>query len=246
MSKINFSELFAKNVLQTYYYKNIKLLQGDNFSLRIPDLYSKNHAIGIEVAQAELREDFLVDTIASELSHLAQETEKEQFLQRKLKNKPELEKDFALHKNVANLQTSFPLLQAQKIALELPIFLNLVNEKLLRAKKGNYSGCKEVNLCIVSYYRSRDLDLVYEFAKELAALKQKQFQEVFLIFSTSLFILHHNGNITVVDYSDDEFMELQHQTEQELLVLRRKQTMLKQQKAIIKPKPKKDKVMKTK
>lgn len=216
---INFSELFAKNVLQQYYYKNLSLQVGDNYFLRLPDIYNADHSIGIEVGQAELQQDYLYETLAKELEQQPTLGGKVALLQKKLNSRPVLKKEIENIQRMNNgtqILAKFPVMKAKKIPKELPIFVGLTQEKVLRANKGNYKGCKQINLCIVSYYRKRDYKLVQQYANALTGFEKLPFTRVFLILSTSLFVIEKDKSITVIDYSDEEFIALQHKTQQEL------------------------------
>ena len=169
---VNYAEIFARNLLQKFYFNGVKLYHGDNYSKRIPDIYCKNLEVGIEVAQAERKEDFLSNT----KKHLTQEA------------------------------VLFPSLQQMED--ELSIFIDLTKDKIHKAQMGNYSGCKNLYLCIVSYYRVRDMKVVTNFVAKLKELGMQPFQKIFLIFSTSLFVVHSNFAITVLDYSDEEFEQI--------------------------------------
>lgn len=210
-NKINFSEVFAKNVLQEFYYKNKKLYLGDNYNLRLPDIYDKTKTIGIEVGQAELVEDFLIEAINNEIYKNKCGLLNSKKLQQSLNsfyNKPLIKK----HLKILSLPKTdvvafFPTPKARKFKVEVPVFVNLIKEKIERAQKGNYKGCKEINLCIVSIYRIRDLPLVKKIAKELKQINQTEFNKIFIILSSSLFVIKDN-KIEIIDYSDQEFSNI--------------------------------------
>ena len=50
-------ELLVKNVLEYFVYGRHSLEVGDNYALLLPDIYTKNHDVGIEVVNAELYVD---------------------------------------------------------------------------------------------------------------------------------------------------------------------------------------------
>lgn len=206
-------------MLQQFYFKEEALQVGDNYVLRLPDIYNASHTIGIEVGQAELRQDYLYETIAKELEQTQTLSEKVALLQEKLKDKPLLKQEIETIERMNNgtqILAKFPVMKAKKVPKELPIFVGLTQEKILRANKGNYKGCKQLYLCIVSYYRKRDINLVKQYARVLQQLKKLPFQAVFLILSTSLFIIKPKQEIEVIDYSDEEFKNLQTKTQKEM------------------------------
>lgn len=50
-------ELLVKNVWEYFVYGRHSLEVGDDYALWLPDIYTKNHDVGIEVVNAELYVD---------------------------------------------------------------------------------------------------------------------------------------------------------------------------------------------
>jgi hypothetical protein len=65
--KIKPEELFVSKLLNDTLFKDIKFLIGDNIAKGLPDIHSDDFKIGIEVAMAELEEDFMYDSNSSKI-----------------------------------------------------------------------------------------------------------------------------------------------------------------------------------
>lgn len=199
MKKFDFDELFAKNILESFYFKNTKLFVGDNYEKRIPDIHSNDKKIGIEVVRAELKNDFLYNSYLK-------------------KKKPSL-KNIHLRSEIKILKGNIIYMPNNKIkkhTYDLPILVQQTKQKIKKAKKGNYSACENLYLCVVSYYRLRDEEVVKKYVEELKKLNQSVFEKIFLLFSTSLFIIDKNYDIDLFDYTDEEFMQIQNKTKKQM------------------------------
>lgn len=202
-------ELLVKNVLEYFVYGRHSLEVGDNYALLLPDIYTKNHDVGIEVVNAELYVD---QRKKSFLEYYLENnyTEKQKQILRMLANAQAFDipaklwlktligeekykqyQDYvAFAKKKGDLHKD--VLQGKKITeLETSIFKKRVQKKIEKLLQGNYNGCQHVNLCVTAWKRPRGQAYVEQNIKMLEELQQqygKTFERIFLIELDGIYV----------------------------------------------------------
>ena len=77
-----------------------------------------------------------------------------------------------------------------------------ITKKLKLLKEGNYSGTKEIFLCICSVYEMKeyiDLNKVAKMYKECSQKIGVSFGVVFLIVNNKLYMINNNSEFTLVE-----------------------------------------------
>ncbi len=203
---MKFNEILVKNILNKYIYDN-KLIGGDNQILKLPDLYTKDKSIGIEVTMCELDVDYCINELKNECEKYKNDYNK--CIQ--IRNKYERKEMFSrlrsqLHYNVNNEESH--IFKMEKIDKGLGkiyvnqdvinigfvpyIFAKMYENKLKKLNRGNYDGVKSKNLVISSLLRERSSDLAricfYMFDLTNSMFVNRLFDKTYLIYRRGIYI----------------------------------------------------------
>lgn len=182
-------EINAAKVLKFCVFKDTELVVGDQAQLKLPDIYSKELSIGIEVVQMERAEDLDTKYIWNEMEKNNGDFDlTKKFCDEKFPNKYHLEEYNG--KVVCFIANGKP----HRIDWMKPIYERETNKKLVKLNNGNYSGItNEIDLCISIIYRAKklyDAKLIAYCYRQIAAKFQKAFNKLYIIESNKLFIIY--------------------------------------------------------
>ncbi len=189
---VKYPELLTAVVLSQTFYKDTSLYVGDKE--KVTDIYSKGKTIGIEVVQSEYTSDFLL----SSYSNLYQRTMEQ--------------KGIEMPKRKAKvLSWSYNTDFDDDIVMEQ--FRARIIDKLGKLNNGNYSKIKsEVNLAVLSYMRVKSKEDAQNFIdayKEESIKFEKEFNKIFLIFSTGVYYLVDEEIVAYAEFVGDDFLKYQ-------------------------------------
>lgn len=189
---VKYPELLTAVVLSQTFYKDTSLYVGDKE--KVTDIYSRGKTIGIEVVQSEYTSDFLL----SSYSNLYQRTMEQ--------------KGVEMPKRKAKvLSWSYNSDLDDDIVMEQ--FRARIVDKLGKLNNGNYSKIKsEVNLAVLSYMRVKSKEDAQNFIdayKEESIKFEKEFNKIFLIFSTGVYYLVDEEIIAYAEFVGDDFLKYQ-------------------------------------
>lgn len=189
---VKYPELLTAVVLSQTFYKDTSLYVGDKE--KVTDIYSKGKTIGIEVVQSEYTSDFLL----SSYSNLYQRTMEQ--------------KGVEMPKRKAKvLSWSYNTDFDDDIVMEQ--FRARIIDKLGKLNNGNYSKIKsEVNLAVLSYMRVKSKEDAQNFIdayKEESIKFEKEFNKIFLIFSTGVYYLVDEEIVAYAEFVGDDFLKYQ-------------------------------------
>lgn len=189
---VKYPELLTAVVLSQTFYKDTSLYVGDKE--KVTDIYSRGKTIGIEVVQSEYTSDFLL----SSYSNLYQRTMEQ--------------KGVEMPKRKAKvLSWSYNSDLDDDIVMEQ--FRARIVDKLGKLNNGNYSKIKsEVNLAVLSYMRVKSKEDAQNFIdayKEESIKFKKEFNKIFLIFSTGVYYLVDEEIIAYAEFVGDDFLKYQ-------------------------------------
>lgn len=157
-------EIKAYNILKDILFKNDIAIIGDNISKNLPDIYTKDFDIGVEVTSCEHLSQFLLDTFSK--NH-----------KKKGKNVNEIIK---LYENLS---------LKEKNLLFLNEFEKILEKKI--KKIDVYKHCKSLNLIIISnletksYVRRESLAEIYQ---KLVLKYNKKYDNLFLFYNNTLYV----------------------------------------------------------
>lgn len=189
---VKYPELLTAVVLSQTFYRDTSLYVGDKE--KVTDIYSRGKTIGIEVVQSEYTSDFLL----SSYSNLYQRTMEQ--------------KGVEMPKRKAKvLSWSYNSDLDDDIVMEQ--FRARIVDKLGKLNNGNYSKIKsEVNLAVLSYMRVKSKEDAQNFIdayKEESIKFKKEFNKIFLIFSTGVYYLVDEEIIAYAEFVGDDFLKYQ-------------------------------------
>lgn len=189
---VKYPELLVAVVLSQTFYRDTSLYVGDK--TKITDIYSKGKTIGIEVVQSEYMSDFLLSSYSN-------------LFQREMEQKGE-----KLPKRKAKvLSWSYNSDLDDDIVMEQ--FRTRIVDKLGKLNNGNYSKIKsEVNLAVLSYMRVKSMEDAQNFIdayKQESGKFEKEFNKIFLIFSTGVYYLVGDEIVAYAEFIGDEFLHYQ-------------------------------------
>jgi|GEM_PF-3015743 len=189
---VKYPELLTAVVLSQTFYKDTSLYVGDKE--KVTDIYSRGKTIGIEVVQSEYTSDFLL----SSYSNLYQRT-----MEQKGVEMP--------RRKAKVLSWSYNSDLDDDIVMEQ--FRARIVDKLGKLNNGNYSKIKsEVNLAVLSYMRVKSKEDAQNFIdayKEESIKFKKEFNKIFLIFSTGVYYLVDEEIIAYAEFVGDDFLKYQ-------------------------------------
>ncbi len=182
-------EINAAKVLKFCVFKDTELVVGDQAQLKLPDIYSKELSIGIEVVQMERAEDLDTKYIWNEMEKNNGDFDlTKKFCDENFPNKYHLEEHNG--KVVCFIVNG----KSHRIDWMKPIYEREINKKLVKLNNGNYSGItNEIDLCISIIYRAKklyDAKLIAYCYRQIAAKFQKAFNKLYIIESNKLFIIY--------------------------------------------------------
>ena len=189
---VKYPELLTAVVLSQTFYRDTSLYVGDKE--KVTDIYSRGKTIGIEVVQSEYASDFLL----SSFSNLYQK-------QMEQKGNP-------LPKRKAKvLSWSYNTEVDDDIVMEQ--FRARIVDKLGKLNNGNYAKIKsEVNLAVLSYMRVKSKEDAQNFIdayKEESVKFEREFNKIFLIFSTGIYYLDDGEIVAYAEFVGDDFLHYQ-------------------------------------
>ena len=189
---VKYPELLTAVVLSQTFYRDTSLYVGDKE--KVTDIYSRGKTIGIEVVQSEYASDFLL----SSFSNLYQK-------QMEQKGNP-LPK-----RNAKVLSWSYNTEVDDDIVMEQ--FRARIVDKLGKLNNGNYAKIKsEVNLAVLSYMRVKSKEDAQNFIdayKEESVKFEREFNKIFLIFSTGIYYLDDGEIVAYAEFVGDDFLHYQ-------------------------------------
>lgn len=166
--RVNFSEILVKNLVKHYHFKNDNLLVGDNFEEGLPDIYSLDKRLGIEVVEAELEIDYrynneLIPNCLGKSGSLEKCLEIKNKLENSLKH---LKDQFGFSKgsdlfNVVHndrvvLSVSTNEMNSRNVDYANKYFEKKILSKIKKSKNGNYKGIQgDKYLALFSISRSK-------------------------------------------------------------------------------------------
>ncbi len=205
--RLNFSEILVKNLVGNYHFKNVNLLVGDNPEEGLPDIYSLDKSLGIEVVEAELEIDYRYN---NELipNCLGKDASLEKCL--KVKNKLEDSlKHLKGHFGFSMDSDLFNVVHNDKVVISvspnetLSKNVNYANEhfeekmvtKFNKSKKGNYKGIYgDKYLAVFAISRSKDHCDSKNVLKLFRKHNDNSFRGLIVVFSCFLQI-YVNDNL---------------------------------------------------
>ncbi len=186
-----YSELLTAVVLSKTFYKDINLYVGDKE--KVTDIYSRGKTIGIEVVQSEFQSDFLLSSYS------------------KLYQKAMGKTDSLPKRKARILSWSYNTDLDDEMVMEQ--FRERIVDKLGKLNNNNYAKIKkETNLAVLSYMRVKtkeDAQTFIDVYKEESKKFQREFDKIFLIFSTGIYYLVDEEIVAYAEFVGDEFLTYQ-------------------------------------
>lgn len=194
-------EINAAQILEYCVFKDAALVVGDQSELKLPDIYTEDLLIGIEVVQMEKAEDLDTKYIWNEIKkNNGNFALTKKFCDENYPNKYHLEE---YNGKVFCFMTKGG---SHSIDWMKPIYDREINKKLKKLNNGNYSGIKrEIDLCISIVYRAKrlyDAKLITYSYKQIAKNYKDSYDKLYIIESDKIFIVYPNRiqNINPIYY----------------------------------------------
>lgn len=223
---MKFNEILVKNILNKYIY-NDKLIGGDNQTLKLPDLYTKDKKIGIEVTMCELDVDYCISELKKECEKYVNDYDK----CIKIRNKYERKEMFARLRNQINYNVNdekrhiFELKKDENglsdivvnqevinIGFVPYIFAKMYENKLRKLNRGNYDGVKSKNLVISSLLREKSSDSArmcfYMYDLTNSMFVNKLFDKTYLIYRRGIYIFGQDKIEKFIKINDKDLNNL--------------------------------------
>ena len=209
--KIGFSakntEIMLAYFLQKKVYQDKMLLVGDGFG-KFPDIRTDDLSLGIEAVQAEYAEDFASKIIMKKFIKFKGNAKK---LKNYIKTKmAAFETVLFINKNKVEAWST--KLVGYSKYFSRYIFDKAIAKKLEKLNDGNYDSINgEINLAIISVYRSKPDKIIKEIQQKYESVKDSyrlKFKKIFVLFTDTLFEIDGDV-IKKYDIFDDELECLQ-------------------------------------
>lgn len=200
------TEIMMAYFLRKKIYQNMLLFVGDEHG-KFPDIHNANATIGIEVVQAEQAEDFVANLIWSKFDeYRADATKLKHYINHKLSHYSI--KLFVSDGKVEAWSTND---LGHSAYYSKRLFFTILNKKLDKLNSGNYSAISgEINLAILSVYRSRPEKHVREILNEYLKIKpyyRRNFNKIYILFTDALYEI--NGKkINRYEITNEDLEEL--------------------------------------
>ncbi len=203
------------NLINKYIFPKTNLIHGDSQKERLPDIYSQDKKIGIEVTYSELTIDHLQTKLFEYCTkdnvtlHMCKDKRNEYdnikefkfILQRNIRL-AEVEEEAHLFRIVelnGELAGIMPIENARKVDYSSDIFKERLFDKLEKLQKGNYNGVKQVYFCVSSAFRAKDMYEVEQFINIYKEAKEQEaektfFKGVILVFYDAMYFYDNITN----------------------------------------------------
>ena len=204
-STAKYIEILAAYIINCSYLFSSNLIVGDDPNQKLPDIFTDDHTLGIEVTECEYSHDFMKRRIYEQISrnggdynetltYIKKHFPKERFT---LNFIPELSS--SLGKEIFYVSSDG---YAHNVDWMKEEYSKVCANKSKKLNKGNYCGItKCISLCVVMLERKKDIyDAELVLWSYLNSIKpnQRKFDKIFIINSDSL-IIYTPSNIDKVD-----------------------------------------------
>lgn len=184
-------EIIAAKLLGDWFFKDKNLIVGDASTLNLPDIYTEDFSVGIEVVQLDRGADLDTKYIWQKMKETLEDyNEIKKFCDDKHSGKYNLvEKEG----KVCYFYSSE--VNHSKTWMKESYSVN-IRKKLGKLNNGNYSGIKtEIDLCIIIVYkiiRKFDVELIAYFYKQIEESYEKSYDKIYIIESNKTFVIYQN------------------------------------------------------
>ena len=201
------TEIMLGYFLQKKVYSDKILRIGDGHG-KFPDIRTDDLKLGIEAVQAEYAEDFASKIIYKKYIKFKGNARK---LKLYIKNSFKAFETMLYVSNNKVEAWSIKLVGYSKYFSRY-IFEKAIAKKLEKLNDGNYNSINgEINLAIISVYRSKPDSVIKEIQEKYESSKDSyrlRFNKIFVLFTNALFEIH-GQNIKKYDISDYELENLE-------------------------------------
>lgn len=184
-------EIIAAKLLGDRFFNDKNLIVGDDSNLKIPDIYTEDLSIGIEVVQLDRGADLDTKYIWEEIKKQGEGyNEIKKFCDDEYPCMYKLiEKEGKVFGFYSNKLTHSKTWMKESYSCN-------IKKKLDKLNNGNYSGIKtEIDLCIIIIYkiiRKFDIELIAYCYKQIEESYEKSYNKIYILESNKTFVIYPN------------------------------------------------------
>lgn len=223
---MKYNEILVKNILNKYIF-NETLVGGDSQKYKLPDLYTEDKKLGIEVTACELDVDYYLRELKEECAKVNFNLNKCIQIRNRYEKKAifaKLKERIGYNSNVENkhifiidkdgdkLKNIHINLDVINIGFVPYIFAKMYEIKLKKLHRGNYNGVNEKNLAVSSLLRVKNIESAklcfYMYELSNSKNYNEYFNKTYLIFRQGIFIFGKDEIEDFIKMSDVEYQEL--------------------------------------
>lgn len=201
------NEVICGLILEKYINTTCELVVGDKPDKNLPDIYSSDEKIGYEVTNCEAKPDFHHRDYLKELSKLDFDLDKIKNSKIDLSNYNDI---FTTVEN--NIITSTRLCALfHKNDWMLCNYKKCIDKKLTKLNNGNYRGCQNISLIILSVARLSGLEDAKFLQKAFQTVYRnhnKKYDNLYFFTTHDIFNITKDNIQTIRHYKNDEFGQI--------------------------------------
>lgn len=197
-------ELYAYLLLKDYLFQNKQVRIGDNGQNGLPDVYSTDFQVGLEVTRAETPKTF---EIASKLFGTLKNNDFDTTSLRFVSHKPKhnhLKQAKGLAGANYKTRNRYEAYTSEQVLDEFEFVLNKKFSKL--NNRESYNAVQKKNLIILSDYIYKDFITIEDYKDiydNVATQYDIKFDNVFITLNNELYAINAKGNMALLSDYDD-------------------------------------------
>lgn len=195
----NRTELLAALIIDNNIYKDKELFVGHPTHESLPDIFDEDKEKGFEVVTLEKDIDQIKDSVFYELSKVNFGKEKFKYKKKTFDKKGVI---FEEKNEKIFIKNTFDCHLENWMDEDIK---NMLNKKLKKLNNGNYNGCKDISLIILSIdrYRTKDFAIsVFDFYNNIKKEYSFNFKNVYLVLSNKIYHFYYE-NIKEYEYDEN-------------------------------------------
>lgn len=201
------NEVMCGLILEKYINTTCELVVGDNPVENLPDIYSFDRKYGYEVTNCEAQPDFHHRDYLKKLSELDFDSDK-------IKNS---KIDLSNYNDIFTTVENNKITSTRSCALfhkndwMLDDYATCIDKKLKKLNNGNYRGCANISLIILSIARLSGLEDAKFLQKAFQTVYRnhnKNFNNLYFFTTHAIFNITNDSIQTICHFPNDEFGQI--------------------------------------
>ncbi|MEG1499951.1 MAG: hypothetical protein RR400_02685 [Clostridia bacterium] len=198
-------EVFASRILKNNFFRGRKLIVGDLFENKEPDIFTEDHKYGIDIVRSEALGHFVFEKFKSDCANLGYDHK----LCQTLANEHYSSWNFNVVKDERNGRIKAfesNLKNVTKTEYYEVIESNL-RRKLDKLNCGNYSSCERIGICLISNLSPKNGTNLRNILRIYNNVKKdfnKTFDDVFIMFKKSFYHITKSNKVSYFELDNKE------------------------------------------